>query len=424
MQGSGFEVSGVGSGLLLCIFPVRGWFQILALSLLLIANNSYGNEKPLSPVCTRSGNKTGEVKHSCLLPYKNSYTIDSYLTALKENLGDKLASRIDRINSGYSSRIKALFSHSPPDFNAMKDEIDSTLDTTEEVSKDRPEAGLIYSLVSFLRYYLPDKNMPQHTKIIHVIYAFLKGWHIHEAPNMSMIRFQGKSVLFTGYWDKKYGHWLKTDGDIYYQDINDAFFLYLFSRVRLKLLGSTPLWVSYQSTKWLVDNIPELQDGEVIELGAGSGIRASLLELLGVNIRATDIDVSSQVHHWTTVEELSANSAIRKYTEASVFLIEFPGWRIIEDTDEQGYSTMQLIIAWLPVTLVWISEKYKVDYVLSKYNLLYAYLDIEITELPLEVSDVVDENLSSPDLVVCVFRDKSTEPSRKKIQASPPKEEL
>ena len=85
---------------------------------------------------------------------------------------------------------------------------------------------------------------------------------------------------------------------------------------------------------------------------------------------------------------------------------------------------MDLIADRQPVTFIWILEKDKIIQSLSKHPFISNKFDIEFIELPIEVSDFIDEDSKKLDIAMCIFRDKATAPGRKKILEIPLREEL
>ncbi len=90
----------------------------------------------------------------------------------------------------------------------------------------------------------------------------------------------------------------------------------------------TYMFYTEENTAWLLTNYPELRYKKVIELGAGNGKLASLLEKEGVDIEATDIKQPLIEHQFHNLKILSAQKVFRRYSapkEDIVFLIATPG---------------------------------------------------------------------------------------------------
>lgn len=87
-----------------------------------------------------------------------------------------------------------------------------------------------------------------------------------------------------------------------------------------------------QEYAWAIPNAPAIRTlvdhDPVLEVGAGNGYWASLVEQAGGDIIATDSlqDVDGEPDSWTTVEQLDARNAIREYGEGRTLFICWPNY--------------------------------------------------------------------------------------------------
>ncbi|MGI9275476.1 MAG: hypothetical protein ACR2PT_11610 [Endozoicomonas sp.] len=96
------------------------------------------------------------------------------------------------------------------------------------------------------------------------------------------------------------------------------------------LLGFYYQWPSLKTTDEILGYAPELINEPVLELGAGSGYQASLLEARGAEIISTDL--SPPPLTFKTIEALSAGDAIKKYADSrSVIFAQNPFPAVLTD---------------------------------------------------------------------------------------------
>ncbi len=283
-------------------------------------------------VCVKTDSKDG----TCLgysLPY-SGHTLEDYVQALDKEFSIEDRKKIARRREEYLSLLRSMLQTSD---KQVKDEFFKKLSLKLTSPKDEKDNRQIaefntYILLDYLlnkgQEVYPSVAREKLNRFAHDLYTVIQGRFLDTTPNFHFLTQTSTIKLVLQLIKGANGRsTIKSRFNfIDNQDEGKIFVTFLIRGIQQNL-NFHRHWRSIEATRWLINIIPELRTSRVLELGAGSGMQAHLLAMLGVDITATDIHPSEQ--YFTKVRRYSAEDAIRKFGKKyKVFLIEFPSWVI------------------------------------------------------------------------------------------------
>ncbi|MCL6272086.1 hypothetical protein M3P05_19370 [Sansalvadorimonas sp. 2012CJ34-2] len=316
---------------------------ILLSGFITFTNFCWGQTQQLVPKCKA---ESSEGCRGFLLEASDQFTFASYLKAIKNRLNKESQKEVNQKLKEYLAMAEDVHEamktkNYPVAFevlnnmaSSMKDWSSMNQNSIYQITyalfkiMSGGERTSIYSHLSSDRVVI-DRQL---LSFMHVIYATANRWHVYSVPDMS--RAIPKNFINAQSTRKQEGERAHIDTSFSLMPTeNPAFPKAIIATLLLdtftdRAIHSDCALASLSSAQKLTEYVPELLQGQVIELGAGFGMRAGTLAMAGVDIIASDIISEPSRNYPVGVHMLNANNAVEVYPEARVYLAEQPGWTI------------------------------------------------------------------------------------------------
>ncbi|WP_281646039.1 hypothetical protein [Parendozoicomonas sp. Alg238-R29] len=276
------------------------------------------------------------------LPY-TGHTLAEYQADLAASLSLKELQEVNIFLLNSYLRIANVFTREQPAYNGKlrkppltKTPIDGySILGVNTSNLDQTTRLIAHTLLTLLNNraaeVFPKISQKELNHIGHVLYSIAHGLYLKEEPNFRKLANQ-KDVklqhLYSIYRDdvrmeKKY---------ILHSPrfANQHRLLVALLLERLETIkGFSRHWNSLDQTDWIRAHVPEMKknEGNILYLGAITGLQAKLFYLRGHNVKAT-----GYIPHLKTylkVENLEPTPAIKKYKGYSIYYSEFFSWNIL-----------------------------------------------------------------------------------------------
>ncbi len=254
------------------------------------------------------------------LPFKESYTLQDYISELKK----------DQPQDHWYQQYRGVLDFRVEDCEEFDRYYDKIIDEGNPVHLKQFLSWLLLKAVYQLGGVNPssqeDLDMESILRAVHTMFALLHGMYEDSMPDFDKFS-NTKKCSFHRYRTKN-GQISLGQTFTGYGALSKYDFVCFMTRYVLAAVGSFFVYTN-ENVSWLLDTVPELRSHDIVELGAGNGQLANIIRSQGINVRATDKNLIRQYGETSDVEEISAENVLKEYRNTDkpvVFLISVPGW--------------------------------------------------------------------------------------------------